>query len=143
MFFGLHPGITTTDLVQAVLEGVAFSVADAQTALLAAGADPKLPSIIGGGARNKFWIKLLAAALGRPVALTRAGEKGPAFGAARLARLAVTREAIGEICAAPPVESIVEPDAALMRAYAERLPRFRSLYKALRPEFQRGGADPF
>jgi xylulokinase len=143
VFFGLHPGITMTDLVQAVLEGVAFSVADAQTALLAAGADPKLPSIIGGGARNKFWIKLLAAALGRPVALTRGGEKGPAFGAARLARLAVTRETIGEVCAAPPVESIIEPDAALMRAYAERLPRFRSLYKALRPEFQRGDADLF
>jgi xylulokinase len=137
VFFGLHPGIEATDLVQAVLEGVAFSLADAQATLLKAGADPKLPSVIGGGARNRFWMKLLAAVLGKPLALRREGEKGPAFGAARLARLAVTGEATGEICKPPPVESIVEPAPELMHAYAERLLRFQALYRALKPEFQR------
>ncbi|MBV9568642.1 MAG: xylulokinase [Hyphomicrobiales bacterium] len=136
VFFGLHPGITATDLVQAVLEGVAFSVADAQAALLRAGADPELPSVIGGGARNRFWMKLLAAVLGKALALRREGDKGPAFGAARLARLAVTGEAVGEVCEAPLVESIIEPEPELARAYADRLSRFRSLYQALRPEFQ-------
>ena len=136
VFFGLHGGITSTDLVQAVLEGVAFSVADAQAALVAAGADPGLPSVIGGGARNKFWMKLLAAVLGRPLALRREGEKGPAFGAARLARLAVTGEAIDDVCETPPVESIIEPEPELARAYRKRLERFRSLYTVLKPEFQ-------
>ncbi|MBV8963550.1 MAG: xylulokinase [Hyphomicrobiales bacterium] len=138
VFFGLHPGITATDLVQAVLEGVAFSVADAQAALLAAGADPELPSVIGGGARNRFWMKLLASVLGKPLALRREGEKGPAFGAARLARLAVTGEALSEVCAAPPIASIIEPEPELTCAYADRLSRYRSLYKALKSEFQQG-----
>jgi xylulokinase len=93
--------------------------------------------VIGGGARNIFWMKLLASALGKPVALHRGGDKGPAFGAARLARLAVTSDSIADICRKPPIERVVEPDPELTRAYAERLPRFQSLYRALKPEFQR------
>jgi xylulokinase len=136
VFFGMHSKTDATDLVQAVLEGVAFSIADAQMALNAAGADPALPSVIGGGARNLFWMKLLASVLDKPLALHHAGEKGPAFGAARLARIALTSEPIAEICRAPPVERIVEPDPRLTAGYAERLPRFRSLYTALKGEFQ-------
>jgi xylulokinase len=138
VFFGLHGKTSAADLVQAVLEGVAFSVVDAQLALQAAGADPHRPSVIGGGARSSFWVKLLASALGKPLALHRGREKGPAFGAARLARLAVTGEAVTEVCTAPEVESVVEPDGRLSVAYADRLPRFRSLYAALKPEFARG-----
>lgn len=137
VFFGVHGKTTTADLVQAVLEGVAFSVVDAQGALQAAGAHPQRPSVIGGGARSAFWLKLLASALGKPLALHRGREKGPAFGAARLARLAVTGEPVPAVCTAPSVESIVEPDHRLAAAYAERLPRFRSLYAALKPEFAR------
>jgi xylulokinase len=137
VFFGLHGKTTAADLAQAVLEGVAFSVVDAQLALQAAGSDPGRPSVIGGGARSAFWVKLLASALGKPLALHRGSEKGPAFGAARLARLAVTGEAVSAVCTAPAVESIVEPDRQLAAAYGERLPRFRSLYAALKPEFAR------
>ncbi|SDR43098.1 xylulokinase [Rhizobiales bacterium GAS113] len=136
VFFGMHLQTKATDLVLAVLEGVAFSVADAQAALNAAGADPQLPSVIGGGARNLFWMKILASVLDKPLALHQAGEKGPAFGAARLARLAHTGEPVPEICRAPPIERIVEPDPGLVAGYAERLPRFRSLYAALKGEFQ-------
>jgi xylulokinase len=139
VFFGLHGKTTAADLVQAVLEGVAFSVVDAQLALQNAGADPVRPSMIGGGARSAFWVKLLASALGKPLALHRGREMGPAFGAARLARLAVTGQALSVVCTAPAVESVVEPDRRLTAAYAERLPRFRSLYAALKREFA-GGA---
>src|SRR5262249_27538382 len=105
-----------------------------------AGADPQRPSVIGGGSRSAFWTKLLASALGKTLALHRGGEKGPAFGAARLARLAVTGERASDVCAAPPVASVVAPRRRLTDAYADRLPRFRALYSALKPEFQRGPA---
>jgi xylulokinase len=136
VLFGMHLQTSATDLTQAVLEGVAFSVADAQAALAAAGADPPMPSVIGGGARNLFWMSLLASVLGKPLALHQAGEKGPAFGAARLARIAYTGEPVAEICAAPPIDRIIEPEPDLTAAYAERLPRFRSLYAALKGEFR-------
>jgi xylulokinase len=66
----------------------------------------------------------------------RGGELAPALGAARLARLAVTRLPVQEVCAEPAAAGVVEPDPALARHYAERLPRFRGLYRALRETFR-------
>jgi xylulokinase len=136
VLFGLHAHTGASAIVQAVLEGVAFSIADAQAVLQAAGADPELPSVIGGGARNRFWMMLLASVLGKTLVLHRGAEKGPAFGAARLARLATTGETVAKICTRPAAEETIAPDRDLAQAYAERLPRFRSLYAALRPEFR-------
>jgi len=136
VLFGMHLQTTATGLAQAVLEGVAFSVADAQAALAAAGANPPMPSVIGGGARNLFWMRLLASVLAKPLALHQSGEKGPAFGAARLARLAHTGEPVAEVCEAPPIDRVIEPEPELTAAYAERLPRFRALYAALKAEFR-------
>jgi xylulokinase len=79
---------------------------------------------------------LLASVLGKALVLHRGAEKGPAFGAARLARLATTGETVAEVCTKPAAEETIAPDRYLTQAYAERLPRFRSLYAALRPEFR-------
>ena len=43
--------------------------------------------VIGGGSKNDHWIKLLASALNRDLAITEASEAMAAFGAARLAFL--------------------------------------------------------
>ena len=43
-------------------------------------------AVIGGGARSPLWIQILADVLGLPLGRYRGGEKGPAFGAARLGR---------------------------------------------------------
>jgi xylulokinase len=83
-------------------------------------------------------MQLLAHVLGLPVIRYAGSEKGPAFGAARLARLAFTRESPETICVKPPVRDVLEPDTALAAAYIERFEAYRSLYRALRPEFRRG-----
>ena len=75
-------------------------------------------SVIGGGARSRFWGRILASALDRPLRYHAGGESGPAFGAARLARLAVTGEDPLAVCTPPPVEHVVEPDAELRDRYA-------------------------
>ena len=62
-----------------------------------------------------------------------ASNRGPAYGAARLARLAVTGEAVTAVVFPPPVKDIIEPDAALRDAYRPRLEAFRALYGALKP----------
>ena len=78
---------------------------------------------------------LLATVLDRPVTLYAGAAKGPATGAARLARLALTAEPPETVCTKPPVAEVLEPEKALVEAYRGRGERFRALYRALRPEF--------
>jgi xylulokinase len=137
VFFGLHPSTGPLDLVQATLEGVVFTLREAQEALDAAGARPERLAAVGGGARSRYWLQILADCLGRPVIRYTTGDNGPAFGASRLARLALTGETVAEVCGTPAILDVLEPQSALYGAYAERLDSFRSLYRALKPEFQR------
>jgi xylulokinase len=89
----------------------------------------------GGGSRSVFWTRIIAAALDRPLILNAEGQIGPAFGAARLARLAVTGDPIEAVCIPPAETGRIEPDPALASRLAERLPLFRQLYRDLRPRF--------
>jgi len=70
----------------------------------------------------------------------RGGEAGPAFGAARLARLAATGEAPEDVCQPPETLDATAPEPALVDAFADRRERFQSLYRALRPEFAKAAA---
>src|SRR5215468_8868693 len=113
LFVGLTHATARADLARAVLEGVAFSLADGQAALLDAHASIGRVSVIGGGARSRFWGRILASALDRPLHYHAGAEVGPAFGAARLARLAVTGEQPAAVCTAPPIQAVIEPEPAL------------------------------
>lgn len=135
VLFGLTPASSREQVIQAVLEGVALSLADAQSHVEATGALPPKISVNGGGSKSRLWMKILASALNKTVLLAEGAEAGPAFGAARLARLAATEEAPAEVCGKPPVAAEIPPDPALAQAYAERLTKFRNLYKALTPLF--------
>ncbi|MEW9305101.1 xylulokinase [Labrys neptuniae] len=119
-------------MVQAVLEGVAFAFADCRDALAAAGTDIAGADVIGGGSRSRFWLEILANVLGFPVYRLADGETGGAFGAARLARLAVSGEDPLAVCTPPHRVETIEPDPVLAPAYVEALARWRGLYPALR-----------
>ena len=93
-------------------------------------------AVVGGGARSRFWMQLLSHVLGLPVMRYRDSGTGPAFGAARLARMALTGESARDVCTKPEVLDVLEPDPALTAAYAERFRKYRALYRALRPEFR-------
>lgn len=136
-FFGLSPDTQQMDLAQAVLEGVAYSFADAKMALEQAGTHLTQASIIGGGSKSRFWTRIFASVLDIPMVRYRGSDKGPAFGAARLARLAATGEAPEDVCTTPNVLETVEPDYHLTGLYRPRIASFRSLYRALKPEFTR------
>jgi xylulokinase len=135
VFAGLDQATGAVDLAQAVLEGVAFSLADGQLALGGAAVGAPAIPLVGGGARSRFWMTLIAAILGRPIRLVAAADKGPAFGAARLARLAVTDEAPAAVCTKPPVLETIAPDTDLQHAYGERFQTYRALYPALKGRF--------
>lgn len=140
VFFGLGSDTDTADLVGAVLEGVAFSLVDAQDAVAAAGTIPARLAAIGGGARSRLWLEIIASALGRPIDIQAGAAKGPAFGAARLARIARDGGTVAESCPAPAIAATIEPDPVRAAAYAERLPLYRALYRNLKPLFPPAGS---
>ena len=127
----------TAELADGVMEGVAFAMADGHAALSKAGNRLTEASFVGGGSRSAFWARVCAAATGMNLHNHGDGEVGGAFGAARLARLAVTSEAIGQVCVPPPITRSVVPDADLRELLLTRWDRYRRLYAALKPEFLR------
>lgn len=135
VLYGLTPGVGRAGIIQAVLEGVAFALADGEAALTAAGSRAESLWVTGGGARSDLWMRILASTLGRPLVIDTGRELGPALGAARLARMAVTGESAARICRKPAAGRKIAPDPALVPAYGERRERFRLLYRALRDSF--------
>ncbi len=131
-FHGLQAGTTQEDLALAVLEGVALSLADCQDVLAQSGTRVSELLVVGGGTRSTFWMQMLANALNRPITISKGSEVGAAFGAARLARLAVTGESLAAVCGKPKALLRLEPEQKLSKAYAERLGDFRALYHALK-----------
>ncbi|MCM3347492.1 FGGY-family carbohydrate kinase, partial [Cytobacillus kochii] len=111
VFFGLSNEHDADDLAYAVMEGVAFAMADGYDALRAAGTTLDAVSFIGGGSKSAFWARLCANATGLAMQRHADGAVGAALGAARLARLAATNDTLEEVCVAPPVTETVAPDA--------------------------------
>ena len=120
-------------LAQAVLEGVAFALADGLDAITQAGTTVESLSVIGGGARSGYWGRILAAALETPLIYRTGGEVGPALGGARLAQLAVDGGTPAEVCAAPPVDRVIEPEADLVALLSEKKQDFREAYPRITP----------
>jgi len=128
-FFGLTHADNKNTLAQAALEGVAFALADGLDALRQAGAEVKELSVIGGGARSHYWGKILASTFGIRLHYRGGAAVGPAFGAARLARLSVNGENPADICTPPDIEITIAPDDRLSELYASRRTIFQSLYE--------------
>ncbi len=119
-------------LAAAVLEGVAFALADGLAALREAGTKVEELCVIGGGARSRYWGTILAASLDARLVYLDGGEVGPALGAAKLAQMSVTGRSAAEVCTRPPVTHVIEPDPSLADRLAPKLERFRRAYAAIK-----------
>jgi xylulokinase len=135
VLFGLTQDSSQGAIVQSVLEGVGFAFRDGMDALTDTGARIDSISVIGGGARSAYWGRVLSAILRRPLAYRDGGAVGPAYGAARLALMGVEQRDAQEVCTPPPILHVAEPDERLANHYAERLPRYRRLYRDLKASF--------
>ena len=135
VLFGLSHESDAAAIGRAVLEGVAFAFRDGMDALTESGAHVDSITVIGGGAKSHYWGKILASVLDRPLIYRDGGEVGPAFGAARLAQLADTKASIEDVCSAPAILHVEEPDDRRVDLYSERMSKFRSLYQNLKASF--------
>lgn len=131
-FVGLDHGAQRSDLTQAVLEGVAFALRDSFDALRQAGGEIARLTAVGGGARSRYWVKLLATVLNTPIAIPVDGDFGAAFGAARLAAIATSGADPVAICRPPETHETVDPEPNLVPAFDDAHATFRALYPALK-----------
>jgi len=131
-FLACDGDTTPARMAAAVLEGVAFAHADGIAALRDAGTCISRLNVIGGGSRSRHWGGIIAAALDVELAYLDGGEVGPALGAARLARLALTGEDPAAVCVAPSLSEVIAPDPALVARLGPKLARFRSAVRAIR-----------
>lgn len=135
VLFGLTHDSDRAALGQAVLEGVAFAFRDGLDALLATGNPVHSIAVIGGGARSRYWGRILASVLERPLDFRDGSTVGAACGAARLAWMG--HEGLDPMTAASPPALLdtVLPDASFTEVLIPRLERYRALYAALHPHF--------
>jgi xylulokinase len=135
VFFSLSGSTTRAAMTLAVLEGVAFALADGLDALEARGGRILQLTAIGGGSRSGLWLRILAAAMQRTLHTAQGSDVGPALGAARLARVCSGDASAAETFVKPAITAGFDPDPALIEALAPRRARYRHLYPALQALF--------
>lgn len=135
-FIGMTMDTTRSDLVQAVLEGVAFAIRDSFEVARSLGLDIPSSKLCGGGSKSPLWRTIFANVLGIPLELPKT-EQGPGYGGAMLAMVGCGRFESVRAAADALVEvaSVVEPDPELTARYEARYRQYRTIYPALKPVF--------
>ncbi|APG61867.1 xylulokinase [Sphingorhabdus lutea] len=127
-FFGLTHDVDGGAIMASILQGVAFGLRDGYDAL---SLNIENLSVIGGGSRSSYWAQILSDALQIPLIYRDGAAIGPAYGAARLARLAIMGENPDDICTMPNEQAQYSPKTEP----TERLQKFRAIYRAVEPIF--------
>ena len=135
-FTGLSMDTTRQDIVQAVLEGVAFAIRDSLEVARSLGLDIRSSRICGGGAKSPLWRKMMANVLGITLEIPKA-EEGPGYGGAMLAMVGCGEFESVDACAESllSVISTVEPDPEITARYEEKYRKFSIIYPALKEVF--------
>ena len=132
-FAGIHSSHSSAHFTRAVLEGVAYSLADTFTLFAELGIPVNAIRLGGGGARGPLWRKIQAGIYGQPVEILTA-EEGGAFGCALMAGVGAGHWADLEAACSQAIEVAerITPEAADLAAYKAGYQHWRRLYPALK-----------
>lgn len=132
-FLGLGMDTTRTQMLQAVLEGVAFALKDSLEIARSLGIEIEKTKLCGGGAKSPIWQEILANILDLNVELLET-EEGPALGGAILAAVACGEYATVEAAAKAivKIKKTIVPRKVLVEVYQKKYEVFRKLYPALK-----------
>ena len=136
-FIGLSMDTTRADMVQAVLEGVAFALRDSVEKARELGIAVNASNLCGGGAKSPLWKTILANVLNLRLETVKT-EEGPGYGGAILAMVGCgLYHSVQAACdALVSVTDSVYPDPELQTKYEQRYRNFRKLYPALKDTFR-------
>jgi xylulokinase len=140
-FVGLTVRHRRAHLTRSVLEGVAFSMRDCFVLLKEAGlGEVRQVRVAGGGAKSPLWRRICASVLGAEL-VTVTSTEGAAYGAALLAGVGGGAwPSVDAACdATVAVTGRDAPDPEWAKAYEALYARYRELYPALKPTFDRLG----
>jgi xylulokinase len=121
-------------ILRAVMEGVTFGLRD-NFELIKERSEVRRIWLVGGGAKNPVWRKILAANFRQSVQ-TPVVDEGGAYGAAMLAALGDGLDLAAVSTWVKP-QFIEEPDPALAEFYDQWYPEFQNLYQDLKGRFKR------
>ena len=135
-FTGITMDSTRADMVQAVLEGVAFAIRDSFEIARSLGVPVDRSKLCGGGAKSPLWRTILANVLNIPLDIPQT-EEGPGYGGAMLAMVGCGAYESVKACADSLVHvtKTVEPDPVIAARYEERYQKFRRIYPAMKQLF--------
>ena len=135
-FIGMTMDTSRSDLVQAVLEGVAFAIRDSFEVARSLGIDIPTTKICGGGSKSPLWRTIFANVLGIPLELVKT-EQGPGYGGAMLAMVGCGQYESVQAASDALVEvaSTVQPDPELTAKYEIRYQQFKKIYPACKELF--------
>lgn len=136
-FIGMTMDTSRSDMVQAVLEGVAFAIRDSFEVAKSLGIEIPRSNICGGGAKSKLWQKIMVNVLNIPLDSV-VTEQGPGYGGAMLAMVGCgTYESVQEAAdKLVSIASTVYPDAEIATRYEEKYQNFKKIYPTLKLLFQ-------
>ena len=135
-FIGMTMDTIRSDLVQAVLEGVAYAIRDSVEVARSLGIEISSSKICGGGAKSPLWKKMIANILNAELECLES-EQGPGMGGAMLAMVACGEyETVQAACdKIVHVASIVKPEPELVAKYEKRYQQFKKIYPACKQLF--------
>ena len=139
-FIGLSMDTTRADMIQAVLEGVAFAIRDSFEVARSLGIRIERSMLCGGGAKSPLWRGIMANVLNIPLDIPQT-EEGPGYGAAMLAMVGCGEYPDVEACADALVHTTVTilPEKTHAERYERAYRKFQKIYPAVRelfPELQ-------
>ncbi|MBC8445713.1 MAG: xylulokinase [Chloroflexi bacterium] len=135
-FIGLTIRHTRADMIRAVLEGITMNLRVILDAFRAQGAQIDAMRLIGGGARGRFWNRMMADVYGMPVHRLAILEEATSMGAALAGGVGVGLYSdFTMIETMNQVAEIIEPDPAAQAAYEQIYPIFEAAYQALVPVY--------
>lgn len=137
-FIGMRLDTKRSDMLQAVLEGVAFAIKDNFTAANDSGIIIQSSSLCGGGAKSDLWQKILCNVLDITIKLPQS-EEGPGYGAAMLAMVSCGEFESVEQCADQLIryKKEIHPEPELVLRYKEQYEKYSKLYPTLRDLFKK------
>ena len=138
MFIVLRMDTTRADMVQAVLEGVAFAIRDSVEIARGQGVPIAVSTLCGGGAKSPLWQTILCNVLNIEIAIPKT-EQGPGYGAAMLAMVAAGEWENIASCAQSLVEikCTVTPQNDLVDRYEERYKKFKEIYPTVKELYKK------
>lgn len=135
-FLGLTFNHTRGDMMRAVMEGVGYNLDIILNSFRTCGADIQNLILIGGGARNKIWQKILCDIFELPVSIPNYLEEATSMGAALTAGVGVgIFDDFGAIDRFIKINETNMPDYTNKTVYEEMKKMFNEAYYMLEPLF--------